>query len=193
MHYWTTKVKKKIKKYFLIFLLTGAAHGCMMDTSNKEHTERQTMNTALFKTMIDRYNAASFTHEYIFGYTDRGNVYVTFAKSDILPYVCKLDNASRGCGYALRFVPTKAQKEILKMEDTFILCSKAMFEYEVANSKYNRGEIFEKMVTEYFGQIWVKDNVPFTADGDLTINGIAYQIKYQAATFCNEKSLNNLC
>ena len=48
------------------------------------------------------------------------------------------------------------------------------------------------MITEYFGQKWEKDNVPFTEDGDITIDGIAYQIKYQKATFCTEKSLANL-
>ena len=48
------------------------------------------------------------------------------------------------------------------------------------------------MVTEYFGQIWEKDNVPFTKGGDIEVNGIAYQIKFQAATFCNEKSIANL-
>jgi hypothetical protein len=52
--------------------------------------------------------------------------------------------------------------------------------------------VFEKLVTEYYGQQWTKDNVPFTEDGDLTVDGIAYQIKYDRATFCNEKSLANL-
>ena len=52
--------------------------------------------------------------------------------------------------------------------------------------------MFEKMVTEYFGQVWVKDNVPFTQDGDITVNRVAYQIKFQKATFCNAKSIANL-
>ena len=45
------------------------------------------------------------------------------------------------------------------------------------------------MVTEYFGQVWEKDNIPFIDDGDLTINGIAYQIKFEKGTFINEKTL----
>lgn len=57
------------------------------------------------------------------------------------------------------------------------------------DSKYNRGEIFEKMVTELNGQEWEKDNVPFTDDGDLTVDGIAYQIKFEKATFTSEKQL----
>ena len=149
-------------------------------------------NELLFKTMIDRYNELAYTHEYIFGYTDRDNVYMTFTNADLLPYVCKLDNASRNSGMALRFVPTNAQKEILKMEETKVLCSVEYFEAIMEETKYNRGEVFEKLVTEYFGQEWTKDNVPFTKDGDLTVNGIAYQIKFQKATFTNERTLANM-
>lgn len=69
------------------------------------------------------------------------------------------------------------------------ICSKEFFEETVKNSKYNKGEIFEKMVTEYFNQEWKKDNVPFTEDGDLTVNGKAFQIKFEKATFTNEKTL----
>lgn len=149
-------------------------------------------NELIFNTLINGYNKIAFTHEYIFGFTDRHMVYVAFATADLMPYVCKLDKASRGCGYALRFVPTVAQKELLKMQKSFVLCSEEVFKAEVKASKYNAGEIFEKMVTEHFGQEWVKDTVPFTQDGDLTIDGVAYQLKYQKATFCNEKSLANL-
>jgi hypothetical protein len=49
------------------------------------------------------------------------------------------------------------------------------------------------MVTEMvFNQEWKKDTVPFNKGGDVEANGIAYQIKFQKATFCNEKSLANI-
>ena len=48
------------------------------------------------------------------------------------------------------------------------------------------------MVTEKFGQVWTKNSIPFTECGDININGIEYQIKYQGATFTNEKILNKL-
>ena len=78
------------------------------------------------------------------------------------------------------------------LQKSEVLCSASFFDSMVADSKYNAGEIFEKMVTEYFGQVWVKDNIPFTEAGDIETDGVAYQIKYQKATFCNEKSLANL-
>jgi hypothetical protein len=147
-------------------------------------------NTALFMNLINRYDTIAFTHKYIWGFEYKGNIYMAITDDSVMPYVCTLDKASRGAGYALRFKPTAAQKLTL-MPNAILLCSKKFFEETVTMSKYNKGEIFEKMVTEYFGQIWKKDNVPFTEDGDITVEGIAYQIKFEKATFCNERSLAN--
>ena len=150
-----------------------------------------TQNTALHISLINRYNAVAFTHEYIWGFIYKKNVYMAITSSDVMPFVTCLDKASRGAGYALRFCPNADQKVAL-MPNAELLCSETYFNEQVASTKYNKGEIFEKMVTEFFGQKWEKDNVPFTEDGDITVNGIAYQIKFQKATFCNEKSIANL-
>ena len=147
----------------------------------------------IFKTMIDRYNELSYTHNYIFGLAFNGNIYATFTDESVLPYVCTLDKASskNGGGYSLRYKPNKAQKTTLfaNSEKTFIICSVEYFNEMVATTKYNKGEIFEKLITEYFGMKWEKDNVPFTDGGDIEINGKAFQIKYEKATFTNEKFL----
>lgn len=148
------------------------------------------MNTTIFQKLINGYNALSFTHNYIFGYEYKGNVYATSVTAEVLPYILKLDKASRGAGYALRFCPTVEQKLFLMMQSTTgVICSSEYFKTEVANSIYNNGEIFEKLVTEKFGQVWEKDNIPYTEAGDIEVDGVAYQIKFQKATFTNEKSL----
>lgn len=149
-------------------------------------------NEVVFNALINAYESLAFTNEYIFGYADRKNVYVSFTSADVLPFICTLDKASRSGGYSLRFKPNKAQKELLKMQKSYVLCSIDYFESLVKSSKYNRGEIFEKLITERYGQVWAKDKVPFTEDGDITIDGIPYQIKYQKATFCSESSIANL-
>jgi len=145
-------------------------------------------NTALFNSMIDRYNRASYTHQYIFGFTFEGNVYMTKTDASVLPFVLTLDHASRGAGYSIRFCPTKDQK-IFMLNNSKVLCSVKYFEEACSESIYNRGEVFEKLVTESFGQEWEKDNLPFTEGGDIEVNGIAYQIKFQRATFASEKTL----
>ena len=147
--------------------------------------------TTLFKTMIDRYNHAAYTHHYIWGFEYKGTVYMAHTDAAVMPYICKLDKASRGAGMALRFCP-KTEQKVLLLPYAEVLCSAKYFDEVKAECGYNKGETFEKLVTEHYGQTWVKDNVPFTVDGDLTVDGVAYQIKFDRATFCNEKSLANL-
>lgn len=141
--------------------------------------------------MINAYNSVAYTHNYIFGFILNGMVYEINTTEEILPEILKLDVASRGYGKALRFCPTKEIKINLVSLAT-PLCTTEVFTAEVENSKYNKGEIFEKLITEKFGQVWEKDNIPFTRAGDVEVNGIAYQVKFEKATFCNEKSLANL-
>ena len=145
-------------------------------------------NTALFLALIDAYERLAYTHDYIFGFRFGGNVYMAYADATMLPAILKLDKGSRGQGYSLRYVPNKAIKMAL-MAKAEIICSVDYFEGLVADSKYNRGEIFEKLVTEKFGQTWIKDNIPYTMAGDIEGDGKAYQIKYEKATFTNEKTI----
>lgn len=150
-------------------------------------------NATIFYSMVSAYIKASYAHNYIFGYTYKGNVYMTITPADIVPAVCTQDTASRGGGYSVRFKPNKQQKEILiTAYPTTLICSETYFNEQYNSLKYNKGEIFEKLVTEYYNQKWTKDNISFTKDGDITINNVAYQIKYEKATFCNEKSLAGL-
>lgn len=149
-------------------------------------------NTNLLNNLINSYNKLSYTHNYIFGFNFKGNLYAVVTTSEVLPYILTLDSASHGAGYALRFNPTNEQKVLLLSKGAELICSTKFFLETVENSKYNKGEIFEKLCTENVGQKWEKDNVPFTDGGDLTVNGIAYQIKFEKATFTNEKTLARL-
>ena len=139
--------------------------------------------------MVEFYNRHAFTHNYIFGFRFNGNIWMVKVSSEILPFVLMLDKASRGAGYALRFKPNRAVKSYMLSCGAELLCSEKFFDELCASSKYNKGEIFEKLVTELNGQEWEKDNVPFTDDGDLTVDGIAWQIKFEKATFINEKQM----
>lgn len=147
---------------------------------------------AIFNTLVNYYHSKSFTDNYIFCFEFDGVIYMVFCNGKDFQFGVKLDKASRGAGYSLRFKPTKKDKINLLAKGATAICSKAFFENMVKNSKYNKGEIIEKLVTEYHGQEWEKDNVPFTDDGDLTINGIAYQIKFERATFINEAQMNRM-
>ena len=149
-------------------------------------------NEIIKKMLQDGYNKMAYTDKYIMGWTLRHVVYFTVCDRELVDRVTCIDKASRGAGYALRFKPTTEQKYMLMANGATALCSDKMFDELVVNSKYNRGEIFEKLITEYAGQTWEKDNIPFTMAGDIKWNGVAYQIKFEKATFTNEKSLMNL-
>ena len=55
------------------------------------------------------------------------------------------------------------------------------------NDKYNKGERWERWNTVNAGQEWHKDRTEYYIDGDLTVDGIKYQIKVEGASFTNEK------
>lgn len=141
------------------------------------------------RTLIQFYNKHAFTHNYILGFRMNGNIYYVIVDAKELDFVTKLDKASRGAGYSLRFKPNKAQKNYLMSLGAEVLCSEELFDGLKTMSKYNFGELFEKLVTEMNGQTWVKDNVPFTEDGDLTVDGVAYQLKFEKATFITEAQM----
>ena len=149
-------------------------------------------NEVIKKMLQDGYNNVAFTDKYILGWTLDHVVYMAVCDRWLVDRVTCLDMASRGAGYALRFKPNKSQKMLLMTCGAQTICSEKYFNEMVTESRYNRGEIFEKLVTEKFGQVWEKDNVPFTIDGDITVDGTAYQIKFEKATFTNEKSLASL-
>ena len=149
-------------------------------------------NNDTLKKMVNTYNELSFTHNYIMGWAENGLVWAVKVDGTMILQLVKLDRASRGAGNSIRFKPDVLQKAILHKLDAEIIGTVEEFNKAVENSKYNRGEIFEKWITERAGQNWEKDNVPFTDDGDLTVNGTAYQIKFEKATFTNEKSLARL-
>jgi hypothetical protein len=60
------------------------------------------------------------------------------------------------------------------------------------DEKYNKGEMFEKAVTEYYGQEWQKDNVPFHKAGDINVGGVEIQIKFEKAALATSKTIEKL-
>lgn len=147
------------------------------------------------KNLIECYHSHAFTHDYIFGVAVHGTVYMIKKSCNIadMEHYLTTQTASRGQGQTLKFVPTIAQKvELIANGEALPLCSVSYLENLVANSKYNRGQIFEKLVTEFYGQSWKADNVPFTQAGDIEIDGKPYQIKYQKASFLSEGQMLRL-
>jgi len=138
------------------------------------------------------YSEKAYTHDYILTFNVDGFFYAYVCRMDAneLANVAKLDKASRGNGYSIRFRPTNAEKRAFVRKGAQRLMSTEAFTALFNSHKYNRGETAEMIVTEQmFGQTWEKDSVPFNEGADIYTDDKAYQHKHEGATFCNELQL----
>lgn len=184
---------KKIKKNKKVLDKPNQIEYNKIKDKGTEKEREIKMKEMIKKALVDGYKEIAYTDKYIYGFFDKKVVYVVFSDDSTLDAVTKLDTSSDKTGYSLRFTPNKFQKEILKMGGKYFpLCSKEFFLNECKKSIYNKGRVFEKMVTEYYGQEWGWDKVPFTEAGDIEIDGVVYQIKFEKATYTTEKRLARL-
>lgn len=156
-------------------------------------------NITIQSYLTTEYNRHAYTHSYIFGYTVRGTVYAARVMDarDILPYIVSLDRASskNGGTYSIKYKPNAEKVAIINTAATEIrpICTVDYMENLFANSKQNRGQIFEDMVIKaWHGARVGGKNAKFTDCGDMVADGIHYQIKFNKATFIDERTLKNL-
>lgn len=138
-------------------------------------------------TMIRKYRNLSAADGYILGFILNGCVYMVEV-AEIMPRYLNVEEASRNQGENLRLRLKKAHKTQLMKKAPIMLG----YAEELVADKYNKGEVFEKMVTEYFGQTWKKDTVPFWEAGDIRVDGRELQIKLDTATLVNTKTLHKI-
>lgn len=156
-------------------------------------------NEAIHNYLITNYNKLAYTHSYIFGYEANGMVYGAWIKDarPILPYITCLDCASsrNGGTVQLKYKPNKAQVALIIESASVIkpICTKAYLENEFRTTKWNRGQIFERLSAEVFGgHQSEKKSAKFTECGDIVVNEIHLQVKFLKATFTDERTLKNL-
>lgn len=139
------------------------------------------------RTMIKHYRNHSAADSYILGFINNKMLYMVEVE-EIMPRFLSVEQASRNQGENLRLRITKKLKNQLMKKNPVCLGSASLLTAE----KYNKGEIFEKIVTEFFGQTWVKDTVPFWVQGDIEVDGRQIQIKLDSATLMNTKQIARL-
>lgn len=159
-------------------------------------------NEIIKKYLVDGYNKVAYTHNYIFGWVDKGIVYGyrVMDAENLLAWITTTDKAStkNGGTIQLKFKPNRQQKMMIMTEAVEIkeVCTEEYLETIRATAtgkEKNRGYIFERLACETFGLIQnTKSNAKATNAGDgQDANGIHYQIKYNTATFTDEKTLKN--
>lgn len=136
--------------------------------------------------MYSDYEKMSAADSYIIGFCSGGKIYMT-EYTNIPAELLKEEKASRNQGVSLRLrIRSAVKKEMVNSA----ICLGDMD--IISDSKYNKGEAFEKAVTNYFGMEWKKDNIPFYVAGDISVNGKEIQIKFEGATLCNSKQMEKL-
>lgn len=136
------------------------------------------------RTMIRNYREYSAADSYILGFVQNKMLYMVEV-SEIMPRFLSVEQASRNQGENLRLrLRLKYKKQLMK-KNPVCLGSADLLTAE----KYNKGENFEKAVTEHYGQTWIKDCVPFWVQGDIEVNGEQIQIKFDGATLMNTKQI----
>ena len=150
-------------------------------------------NPTMFEMLLNSYNRFAYTDKYIIGFPYKGVVYYGFTTAETFDRFLSLDTSGHHQGFILRFKPRNSEKlAMLTACNMKPLVSVEYFNGLVADSKYNRGEMFEKLITEMLGQEWVKDCVPFNEAGDIEVDGVAYQIKYEKSGLATENTLTKL-
>lgn len=143
--------------------------------------------------MIREYAARAAAHKYIVGYVDSGKLYYAVYAGMIADELLKLDRAaaSKGGMAKVRVRVSAKLKAILRATGKAILLGGA--ELLDTDDKYNKGERFERIVTERLtGETWVKDSIPFNVAGDIRWNGEEVQVKFDGAELTNERTLARL-
>lgn len=87
----------------------------------------------------------------------------------------------------------KLRLEVSKTEKAKLLRKAVMVgTLEIINTiKNNKGDSWEKWVTEHYKQAWSKKSTPYYEDGDITVCGEKLQIKWENATLANESTIRN--
>jgi hypothetical protein len=127
---------------------------------------------------------------YLVGFVSGGAVwYVTLSFAELQAYL-KLDRASSKRGGYAKIRIRLSSTQIMQLIGTGKASKLCSIKELTADPKHNRGENFERIVTEVLAkQVWVKDSVPFWVKGDVNLNGEEVQIKLDDAELTNEKTL----
>ena len=143
-----------------------------------------------YEEMIARYIARDAARAYIIGFAHHANLYAI--RLTELPRECiKLNksssNAHGECMKTLRLKLNGAACEKLIAQGATLI---GPAELVAKEPKMNSGEKFEKLVIEHLtGKAWVKDSTPYWVAGDMELDGVQVQIKFNNATLTTEKAL----
>ena len=142
--------------------------------------------------ILEAFYNSTATHNYIFGVAYRGRIYAYFVKLDLNGYMVmfneKPTTAKRQT--VIKYRSSKAKRDWLEAHASKVLDFISEEDLKAScRTKVNRygksyiencGDCLEWLLAKYFGiNQNEKSNLKHTDGGDLVIDGIAYQVKYE--------------
>ena len=121
----------------------------------------------------------------IFGFEYEKRVYMAMLDAIPVSWVKLVQTSSK------RGSENKLRLEVSRWEKAKLLRRAVMVgTLEIVNTiRGNRGDSWEKWVTEHYNQTWKKYSTPYYKDGDITVCGEKLQIKWENATLANESTI----
>ena len=141
------------------------------------------------ETMIKNYRKFSAANAYILGFEYKHSIYYIMV-NEIPPRYMTVERESskKGGAQKLQLRLKKAYKEQLIRKGAIY-----MGDESILIGEYNKGVEFERLISEMNGQTFRgKENVGFWVEGDLEIDGLQVQIKFNGAQIVVEKTLERL-
>ena len=143
-------------------------------------------------TMIKNYRKFSAADAYILGFEYKGNIYA-MPVDEIKPRWINVEReaSKKGGKHKLQLRLHAADRDLFLRKGAQVVCS--VEDFPLARCYDNKGVAFECAVSEANGiEFRGKDHVGFWHDGDLTLNGVRYQVKMNGAQIVVENTLVTL-
>lgn len=132
------------------------------------------------ETAIKNYRKYSGADEYIIGFI-HGHILYSIQVEKLMPRWMTMKEESKGHAEKLQMnLKSKHKQELIKKGACPICTEK---EFLQMNDLNNKGFTFERLIFEMNGKgsEWSRDNVRFDKCGDININGVEVQIKFENA------------
>lgn len=144
------------------------------------------------ETMIKNYRKFSAADAYMLGFVYKKNIYA-IAVDEIKPRWINVERESsaKGGRRKLQLRLHAADIDLFMRKGAKFLCS--VKDFPLASNYNNAGVALECVISEQNGiPFRGKENFGFWYDGDLTIDGVSYQIKMDGAQIVVENTLETL-
>lgn len=186
MQYRYKNIFSKNAKKVLTFILFGVILALQEQSKQKSSCGKEEQKMTNMVTEYEKYSKA---HSYILGFERKGNLYAVKMGFEELAMSIRYTVSSRGNEQARIYISSENRKAYIASGRAVIIAKAEELE---ADSKHNKGDNFERIVSESYGIAWTgKNSVPFWVAGDINVNGEEIQIKLQGGELTNSRAIES--